>query len=189
MEEQMDNREIVYDNSYMGGGGMGGMPMPSMRDGKADLLEKINPTAIVEEIRQRLMGKEFINGEWIFIKELGDRSLTKKGAFDIANLMLSASSQNVSISKLDDKDIRNRTMNILKTAMRMCLKNWKEYGIQGTDQFFYVKEIVVSNTFITLKQPEGEGIRKLIMGTIAEQNIKSENREQKRGWSLLNRWK
>jgi len=165
------------------------VPMPSMKDSKADLLEKINPTAIVEEIRQRLMGRELINGEWTFIPELADRALTKKGAFDIANLMLSVSSQNVSISKLDDKDIRNRTMNVLKTAMRMCLKNWREYGINGTDQFFFVKEIVVSNTFITLKQPEGEGIRKLIMGTISEQNLKSEAKEQRRGFSLFNRWK
>jgi len=183
----MDERE--YEQAMMGSG-MGSVPMPSMRDGKADLLEKINPTAIVEEIRQRLMGREFINGEWVIVQELSDRALTKKGAFDIANLMLSASSQNVSISKLDDKDIRNRTMNILKTAMRMCLKNWKEYGITGTDQFFFIKETVVSNTFITLKQPEGEGIRKLIMGTIAEQNIKSEAREQRGGFSLLSKkWK
>lgn len=98
--------------------------------------------------------------------------------------MLPVSSQNVSISKLTNDEIRERTFNIAREAMLMCIKNWKEYGINGTDQLGLVHQIVFSNTFITLKQPEGEGIRKMLMGTIQEQNLRQDSNEKK-GWSLF----
>lgn len=135
---------------------------------KADLLDKIRPDEIVEIIRNRLMGKDFINGEWTKIPALQARALTEVGAWDISNLMLAVSSRNVSISKLKDEEIRKRSLNICRQAQVMCLKNWKEYGIQGTDQLGFVHEIVISNTLITLKQPQDEGIRKLLMGTVQE---------------------
>jgi len=98
--------------------------------------------------------------------------------------MLPVSSQNVSISKLTNDEIRERTFNIAREAMLMCVKNWKEYGITGADQLGLVHQIVFSNTFITLKQPEGEGIRKMLMGTIQEQNLRQDSTEKK-GWSLF----
>jgi len=150
---------------------------------KADLLEKIKPDLIVEVIRHRLLGEEFVDGKWIKIPEFQDRALSKKGAWEISNLMLPVSSQNVSISKLSNDEIRERTFNIAREAQRLCIKNWKEYGITGADQLGLVHQIVFSNTFITLKQPEGEGIRKMLMGTITEQSINNDN--QKKGWSLF----
>lgn len=135
---------------------------------KADLLEKINPDQIVEIIRNKLMGKDFINGKWVEQEELKERALTPLGAWELSNLMLAVSSRNVSISKLKDDEIRKRTLNIVKQAQRMCLNNWKEYGIKTGDQLGFVHELIYSNTFITLKQPEGEGIRKMIMGTMTE---------------------
>lgn len=129
---------------------------------KADLLDKIQPNLIIDIIFHRLLGEREINGEWIKDPALQSRALTKKGAWDMATLMTPVSSQNVSLSKLKDNEIRLRALSIAKTAQCMCLRNWKEYGIQGTDQLKFVHEIVFSNTFITLKQPEGEGIRKLL---------------------------
>ena len=40
-------------------------PMAMQQSDKADLLEKIRPDLIVEIIRNRLLGKELINGEWV----------------------------------------------------------------------------------------------------------------------------
>jgi len=156
-------------------------PSSVMQSDKADLLEKIDPTLIVETIRNRLMGKIFSNGEWVEIPSLQDRAISEKGAWDISNLMLAVSSQNVAISKLKDDEIRDRAFNLTKTAVHMCLKNWKEYGITGKDQLAFIKEIVFSNTFITLKQPEGEGIRKMLMGTIQESKVRQENETDNRG--------
>ena len=152
---------------------------------KADLLERIKPDLIVDIIRHRLLGEEFLDGKWEKIPEFQDRALTAKGAWEISNLMLPVSSQNVSISKLTNDEIRERTFQIAREAMLMCVKNWKEYGISGADQLGLVHQIVFSNTFITLKQPEGEGIRKMLMGTIQEQNLRQDTSEHKKGWSLF----
>lgn len=160
-------------------------PMAYPQTDKADLLEKIRPDAIVEVIRNRLLGKELVNGEWIRQDYLQDRALSEKGAWDISNLMLGVSSQNVSISKLTNDEIRERALSIAKTAQYMLLKNWKEYGVKGADQLYFIHELVFSNTFITLKQPEGEGIRKMLIGTLTEQSIKSEDNSRKGGFSLF----
>jgi hypothetical protein len=160
-------------------------PMAMPQTDKADLLEKIRPDLIVEIIRNRLLGKELINGVWVTQEFLQERALTEEGAWDIANLMIGVSSQNVSISKLKDDEIRERALSIAKTAQYMCLKNWKRYGIKGADQLYFIHELVFSNTFITLKQPEGEGIRKMLMGTITEQSMKQEDNSRKGGFSLF----
>lgn len=152
---------------------------------KADLLDKINPSAIVEIIKHNLMGEEFIDGKWIKIDALQERALSQEGAAEVANLMLGVSSQNVSISKLTDLEVRQRTLNICKTVQYLLNKNWKKYGIKGRDQLYFVHQIVFSNTFITLKQPEGEGIRKMLMGTISENRVKDETSES-RGGGFLN---
>ena len=138
---------------------------------KADLLDRIRPDAIVEVIQNKLMGKEFRDGQWKTNEALKKRALTEQGAFEIANLMLSVSSQNVSISRLKDDEIRKRTREIVITAQCMALDNWKDYGIKHCDQLRFIHQIVMSNTLITLKQSENEGIRKLLMGTIQEQSL------------------
>jgi len=153
---------------------------------KADLLEKIKPDLIVDVIRHKLLGEELIEGKWEKIPAFQDRALSEKGAWEIANLMLPVSSQNVSISKLSNDEIRERTFAIAREAQLLCIKNWAEYGITGADQLGLVHQIVFSNTFITLKQPEGEGIRKMLMGTIQEQNL-NQQAEPKKGWSLFGR--
>lgn len=156
-------------------------PVNIQRNDKADLLEKIKPDLIVEIIRHKLMGEDMIDGTWQKIPELQNRALTKQGAWDISNLMLGVSSQNVSLSKLTDPEVRARTLNIVATAIMMCVRNREKYGISGTDQIDFVYQIVFSNTFITLKQPEGEGIRKLLMGTRSESHLHQESKETSGG--------
>jgi len=157
-------------------------PPTQMRGEKAEFLDKIKPDAIVETIRHRLMGEDLVNGKWVSIPALKDRALTSVGAWDIANLMLGASSQNVSLSKLNDMEIRNRALSIATTAQKMALKNWKEYGIKGVDQFYFINEVVFTNTFITLKQNEGGGLRKLVGEISSESKVITSNEQpQRRG--------
>lgn len=151
---------------------------------KADILDKIDPTEIVTIIRNKLMGHDFVDGKWIKIEDLQSRALTPLGAWDISNLMLAVSSKNVSISNLKDAEIKKRVLNICKQAQYMCLKNWKEYGIEGVDQLGFVHEIIFSNSLITLKQPMNEGVRKMLMSTISEQRnyVGESNDRQKKSW-------
>lgn len=138
-----------------------------MPNERADLLDKLQPAKIVEEIRRRLLGQEFINGRWITQKYMEMRAISEVGAWEISLLMLPASSQNVAMTKLNANQIKNRLINIARTAQKMCLRNWKEYNIRGIDQLWFVHEIIFTNTLASLNQPEGEGIRKLlgIMGS------------------------
>lgn len=156
------------------------MPMMAPSE-KADLLDKIRPDLVIEVIRYKLMGQEMINGRWREVPALKNRKLTQLGAWEITNLMFPASTTNVSISKIKDADIRKRTESIVHTALRMCLRNWKEYGITGSDQIHFVKEVVQTNTFVTLKQPDEGSIQNLIKGTTHEQRMVS-SEEKKPNW-------
>jgi hypothetical protein len=159
-------------------------PPLSLPSERADLLDKIKPNLIIDIIFHRLMGENEINGRWIKDHDLDSRSLTKIGAWDIATLMTPVSSQNVSLSKLKDSEIRARALSIARTCQEMCLRNWKEYGISSPDQLRFVHEIVFSNTFITLKQPEGEGIRKLLRDTV-DAPIQMQEQNEPKGFSLF----
>lgn len=158
-------------------------PMPS---NKADMLDKIRPEEIVEVIRNRLMGKilDPSTMKWVTNENLKDNAISELGAWDISNLILSVANPNVSISKLDDKEIRRRAFNIMQTSIKMILANWKEYKITNTAQISFISEIVFSMTFITMKQCEGEGVRKMIMGTRQEMHQVSEYEigKTKKGW-------
>jgi len=138
-----------------------------MPNERADLLDKLQPARVVEDIRRRLLGQEFVNGKWITHPYMKMRAISEVGAWEISLLMLPASSQNVAMTKLNASQIQCRLMNIARTAQKMCLRNWREYNIRGIDQLWFVHEIVFTNTLASLNQPEGEGIRKLlgIMGS------------------------
>ena len=148
-------------------GGGGGSPyyqpmiMPSE---KADLYDKIRPEEVVEKIKFLLMGYMFNEHTqtWIMNPHLKGLGLTEIGAWQLSTLLLPVSNKNVSISLLKDHEIRERTRYLIRTSMRMCLRNWVEYGIRSPEQLYFVKEIILSVAFITLKHPENAGVRRLI---------------------------
>lgn len=145
------------------------LPYPQRSD-KADMLDKIRPEEIVEVMRNRLMGK-ILNPTkmtWETDDKLKDNAISEIGAWDLSNLILSVANPNVSISKLNDKEIRRRAFNIMRTAVKMMIANWIGYKITNTAQIGFVAEIVFSMAFITMKQCENEGVRKMIMGTRSE---------------------
>ena len=82
------------------------LPYPQASN-KADMLDKIRPEEIVEVIRNRLMGKVLNPStmRWETNDMLKDNAISEIGAWDISNLILSVANPNVSISKLDDKEI------------------------------------------------------------------------------------
>jgi len=159
-------------------------PPLALSSEKADLLDKIQPTLIVDLIEHNLLNEVEINGKWEKADwAKGHNSFTKFGAHEIKTLMLPVSSQNVSLSKLKDSEIRARALSIAKTNQEMCLRNWKEFGIKSPDQLSLAHELVFSNTFITLKQPEGEGIRKLLKDTMTAEI--SPEPEELKGWGNI----
>ena len=147
-----------------------------MQNERADLLDKLQPAKVVEDIRRRLLGQEFVNGKWVTHPYMRLRAISEVGAWEISLLMLPASSQNVAMTKLNPTQIQNRLLNISRTAQKMCLRNWKEYNIRGVDQLWFVHEIIFTNTLASLNQPEGEGIRKLL-GTMGSADFTQQEPE------------
>jgi len=147
-----------------------------MSSEKADLYDKIRPEDVVETIRYLLMGYEYDKnkGQWTLNKNYKNVALSELGAWQLSTLLLPVANKNVSISKLNDGEIRARTKMMVRTAMKMCLRNWQEYGIRSPEQLFFVKEIVLTISFITLKQPEGAGVRTFIQGVTQESRIVQE---------------
>lgn len=173
-EQQMQNQQ-----PQLAGVGTPYYQPTIMPSEKADLFDKINPQDIVEVMKYKLMGYEFNRERQEWYKPHWAKGLNERGANEITTLMLPVSSKNVAISKLSDSEIRERTKAIHREAMIMCLRNWKQYGLTGPDQIGLISQIVVSNTFITLKQPENAGIRELIKGTTSEVRSIQEAPEKK----------
>lgn len=148
------------------GGNSGAVPQMANFSDRGDLIEKIKPEMMVEIIRQRFLGKEFIKGEWVDVPALKDRKLTEVGAWELANLMLGVSSINISISNLSDREIKERAFRIAKSAQKMMICNWKEYGVKNTATFYYIHEILFSNTLAVLKQAGDGSIQELLKGTV-----------------------
>lgn len=163
-------------------GGYGYQPviMPSE---KADLYDKIRPEDVVETIKYLFMGYKFDKQkqQWDYDKSYESLALTEVGAGQITTLLFPVSNKNVSISKLKDNEIRDRVKSLMRTAMKMCLRNWEEYGIRSPEQFYFVKEIVISIAFITLKQPEDAGVRTFIQGVTQEHRMVNETPTKKDG--------
>lgn len=165
------------------------IPTSQPKQEKADILDKINPDLHVEIIRNKLMGKDLnANGVWVDNPAYLTRKLTAVGAWEIANLMLGASSRNVSISNLKDHEIKRRLQSITRTAILMCVENWREYGISRKSQLSFVNEIVFTNTLVVLKQPEGEGIRRLITGTTTESRVYNQSQDIQAKQGVFSRW-
>lgn len=148
--------------------------MPTlMSSEKADLYDKIRPEDVVEALKNYLMGYEWDKQkqEWRLNKNFNTVALTELGAWQLSTLLLSISNKSTSISKLKDTDIRPRVTSVVRTAMKMCLRNWEEYGIRSPEQLLYIKEIVLSLSFIMLKQPENAGVRTFIQGVTQESRV------------------
>lgn len=157
-----------------------GVPMDQKSD-RADILEKIKPEHIVEVIRNRLQGKDFINGAWTYVPELRKRSLTEIGAWELSNMMLGIGNTSTSISKLKDVEIKNRLRNLTRSTMIKLLTNTKSYGIKSVSDFYYVHEIMFSHALVVLKQADDASIQELLKGIVHETRTfsGSEKRESK----------
>lgn len=163
------------------------MPINNQGD-KASIIERINPDEIVELIRMRLMGKmkNPTTGSWESIKALEGNAISELGAWEITNLILSVSNTNTSLSKLKDVEIKKRAFSIMVTSIKMTIANFSEYHITNTAQLRYIADVVFSITFITLKQADNEGIRKMITGMYSENKTIMQNSDGK-GRSLFRR--
>jgi len=156
---------------------MGSVPAPQRND-RADLIDKIKPDAIVDVIRNRLLGKEWNGSEWLDVPALKDSALTERGAWEVSNLMLSISSINTSVSRLKEEVIKARLKRIARDTQYLLIAHWREYGIRNSAQFYYVHNLVFTNALTVLFQAGDGSIQELLKGTVQEnRNVSMERKE------------
>ncbi|MGB7605130.1 MAG: hypothetical protein WBL93_06605, partial [Lutisporaceae bacterium] len=84
----------------------------------------------------------------------------------------------VSISKLDNDEIKKRVKGIARAAMISCVANWHAYGIKDSSQLWYINQIIFTNALVVLKQADDASIQELLKGTVTEnRNISSEQKQ------------
>jgi hypothetical protein len=173
--ESNNEYSVQEDNPYLSG-----YPSLPQRSDRADLIDKIKPEPVVELIRNKLLGRNLVNGEWVEVQALKDRKLTEVGAWEIANLLQGVSHIGVTISKLKDSEIRKRTFSICRTAQLMLVQNFEIYGIRNTAQLRYVHEILFTSVFALLKQADEAGLQELLGKVVQEnRNINVEGKSSK----------
>lgn len=166
---QQPQEEVQYESQQQAASSPYYQPVIMPND-KADLYDKIRPEDVVETLKWKLMGYEWNDAKqrWELNPVLKQISLSEVGATQMSTLLFGVSNKSVSISKLKDDEIRLRTKYLVRTAMKKCLEEWREYGIKTSATFPFIKEVVISIAFITLKQPEGAGVRTFIQGVTQE---------------------
>jgi hypothetical protein len=160
------------------------VPYNMMGREKADLMEKIKPEHTIEAIRYKLMGYEQ-NPEskvWTKVPYLQAFAISERGAWELTNLIFSVSNQNISISNLNEEQIKASALDIMNASIVMMLDYWYEYRINSTSQIRYLSTIIFRTAYITLHQPLNKGIQQLIMGTQTETRSVIDTPMQKRGF-------
>jgi len=154
-----------------------GIPIPERFD-RAEFVDKIKPENVVEIMRHKIMGEEYIDGGWVKIPGLQHNALSEQGAWDLSNLMLGVGTINMSISKLNSNQINERLKNLIGETMRLLLSNWKRYGITNLGQFYYVKSLMYSNALAVLSQADEGSIQDLLKTTINENRLISSDKKE-----------
>ena len=153
--------------------GFQAVPVPYQveKNDKADLIDKIKPERAAELLRHRLLGEVEENKVWVKHTAFDKFSLSEIGAWQLSNLLLGVASQNTSLSKLNDDEIKMRALSIAQTAQIMCVTNWVDYNIRNASQLRFVHECIFTQTLVVLKQADGASIQELIKGTVTEQRL------------------
>lgn len=145
-----------------------GVPQQQRSD-RADFIDKIKPEIVAENLRQKLLGKHFINGEWKELESLKEWKLTEVGAESISNLLLGVSTISTTISIYKEHMIRNRLRNLAKAYAIISVTNREAYGFRNHSHILLIYQIFFSSALAVLQQAENGSIQELLKGTVHEQ--------------------
>lgn len=162
-------------------------PLPRAMEARSDIIEKIDPRPIIEEIKYFLMGKVKKNDEWVDDPLLKKFAITEFGAHDLTTLLLSICNIETSLGKLSDMEIKRRAYFATRTILLKMLVYWQEYGITNGVQLEYLTEIFFNLAYMVLKHPDEAGMRNWIGRIRSEIYAYKETPEQKKQESFFSR--
>jgi len=166
------SEEVEYINMPSGG-----VPIPQHND-RAELIDKINPSTVVEATRHMLMGQEFDGSKWVFVPALKNHSLTELGAWQISSQLFGFANMAMSISRIPKEVIKARLKRIAFNTQVQLVGNFKEYGITNTSQFYFVHNIIFSIGIAVLHQAGDGSIQDLLSKVKSESTTISQDRKE-----------
>ena len=170
MQEALQGREIEAQQN------MGAPQMfEQVQTNQAVLVSQTNPKKVVKEIVLRLQGlKENPDGSTSHIAE---PKINKKGVDNIWFILDSHINQNVILSHLESKEIKELMNGLQNDLVDDLSLNWRDYGIKKKSDLDVINNSVLFNVFLALKRAEGQG-EKNWLGKISIENISGASRVQ-----------
>ena len=164
---------------------MPSMPLPADKR-SADFIEKIDPKHLIDELYNRLRGRELMsNGKWEFVPELVDYALSERGARDICTIVRPLASLVTTIGNWKDPQVKARLLNIMDETNELMLAHWEDYNIHNASQFTYVKSLLTSTVTGALMQAREGSTGRLIKENVTENVNVNEDRRPRNSWANI----
>jgi hypothetical protein len=162
-----------------------GVPYVNKAD-RADMMIQMKPEQVVEMIRMKLLGKEWVKNKWEDVGYLTGHSLTNLGAWKVTDQLLAIANTSTMTTKLADHEIKRRLRSVSKTLVVSMIKNWRSWGLKDVSMIGQVKEIVFSVGLVVMKQSEDATVLDFFGKTKSESAIYT---DQNRKDSLRDKFK
>lgn len=160
-----------------------------MQETQAVILEQINPKKIVAEIILELSGKEIdSNGE---VVKIGEALMNKEGLRNIKIKLRSYINQGNVMSFLENEDIKNIMLKLSDDLSMDVALNWREYGIQSRTVCDMIINLILVNSYTTLKRAQEQN-EKRFLGKISYETVGGASGQNKKsgsdgGWEKIKR--
>ena len=174
MEEELINQSLPTEI------GTYGMQVPQMPS-QADLVEKITPRMLAEEIEHKLRGEVWDRKElkW-YQPEESKPYLNEEGIWRMMAIITSFINDNTIYSNLNDEQIRLLMLALSAQVIGLLRQKYILFEVDKAD-LTSIKNIILDSTFLALLRAKGGRERGLLSKSISESIISRQQLpEQKR---------
>lgn len=163
-------------------GGYGMAPQQMINPSQADLVEKITPRKLAEEIEHKLRGEVFHFKKEVWYRPKDSKPfLNEEGIWRIISVVTSYVNDNTIYSNLSQEEISALMVKLSRQLIGLLQIKYKEFKIDKA-YLTTVKNIVMTSTFLALLRAKGGVERRLLSKSITEQIIsKQQQPEQNKG--------
>jgi hypothetical protein len=145
-----------------------GYMLQNQQIAQAALVEQINPSRTLREIKLTLQGKE--EDTLGNLNEVGEPLMNDKGVGNTILIAKSVINQNTIMSSLNDKEIGSLIIQLGDDIADDLVLNWKEYGIKDKIKLDIIMDTILNPSFMALKRARQGGERRFL-GTTTVENI------------------
>lgn len=149
---------------------------------QADLVEKITPRLLAEEIEHKLRGEIWDRKKLKWIAPKGSKPyLNEEGIWRMMAIVTSFINDNTIYSNLNDEQIRSLILALSRQVISLLVIMYKAFEVSKAD-LTSIKNIILDSAFLALLRAKGGRERGLLSKSITESIIsRQQPQEQNRG--------